>query len=217
MKKSHQIDPVSLFPNNTKAARFWFFLCCGLGILAVIQPLLIVEAMKSRERIIIMDESGTFHVGPLYKFEESAPMHDYLITVATHALLARGPKGADNPPLQKQLFYEKGYDRIEGFYLKEAEHFNNKSIHQKAEIKNIKVLKTSASGVMARVNGQLIRIGSFEGRKFTDVKNFTLQLTLYRNPRMGSNGRLPLIVIDWSIHISGESKESSQQIGGQQP
>lgn len=202
MKPKRQIDPLTLFPNNTKAARFWFFLCCGVGLLAIIQPVMIVEAMKSRERIIIMDESGTFHVAPLQKFEESAPMHDFLISVATNALLARGPKDADNPPLQGQLFYRKGFDKIENFYLQEAEHFSKKSIHQKAEIKNIKVLKTSETTVLARVYGQLIRIGVFEGRKFTDVKNFTLQLTLYRNPRMGMNGRLPLIVTDWTINIA---------------
>lgn len=214
MKEKKHIDPLSLFPNNTKAARFWFFLCCGLGLLALVQPFLIIEAMKNKERIIIMDESGTFHVAPLHKFEESAPMHDYLLTVATNALLARGPKGADNPPLQKQLFYQQGYDKIESFYLQEAGHFSNKSIHQKAEIKNIKVLKTSDTTVLARVYGQLIRIGTFEERKFTDVKNFALQLTLYRNPRMGSNGRLPLIVTDWFIKISDHDTAEEKTSGG---
>lgn len=211
MNKKIHIDPLSLFPNNTKAARFWFFLCCGIGIFSIVQPILIVEAMKSKERIIIMDESGAFHIAPLYKFEESAPMHDYLITVATVALLGRSPKGADNPPLQKQLFYQQGFEKIREFYSEEAEHFVNKSIHQKAEIKNIKVLKTSETTVLARVYGQLIRIGTFEGRKFTDVKDFALQLTLYRNPRMGQNGRLPLIVTDWLIKVSDlESAKESE-------
>ena len=203
MKTNRQkiIDPLAFFPNNTKAARFWFFLCCGFLVVIVLQPILMVEAMKSRERIIIMDEAGTFHVAPLQKFEESAPMHDYLISVACYALLARGPKGPDNPPLQKQLFYKNGYAQIDQLYKKEAAHFSKKEIHQKAEIKNIKVLKTSETTVLAKVSGQLIRIGSFEGRKFTDVKEFALQLTLYRNPAMGGNGRLPLVVTDWSVKI----------------
>ena len=206
-----KIDPLSLFPNNTKAARFWFFLSCGLGILSVIQPILIVEAMKSRERIIIMDEAGTFHVSPALKFEESAPMHDYLSSVSCMALLSRGPKGPDNPPLQKQLFYKKAYDKIEDFYQKEIEHFAKKNIHQKVEIKSIKILKTAEKTVLSRVNGQLIRIGTFEGRKFTDVKDFVLQMTLYRNPRMGANGRLPLLVNQWFIKISDHKVDSKIQ------
>lgn len=196
-----KIDPLSVFPNNTKAARFWFFLCCGLGIFAIIQPIMIVKAMKSRERIIIMDESGTFHVSPLMHFEESAPMHDYLISVATNALLSRGPKGADNPPLQKQAFLDKAYKKIQTFYAEDADHFANKKLHQKVEIKSIKVLKTSEKTVLAQVRGQLIRIGTFEGRNFTDTKDFSLQMTLYRNPRMSSNGRLPLAVLNWTIKI----------------
>ena len=202
------LDPLSIFPNNTRAARFWFFLACGLGVFTIVQPIMIVEAMKVKERIIIMDEAGTFHVAPLQKFEAVAPMHDYLVSVASSALLSRGPKGADNPPLQKQLFYKKGFDKIENFYLEEQEHFSKKQIHQKAEIKNIKILKTSEKTVLARAYGQLIRVGTFEDRKFTDVKNFALQLTLYRNPRMGNNGRLPLIVTDWHIKITDQKPEN---------
>ena len=196
-----KIDPLSVFPNNTKAARFWFFLCCGIGIFAIIQPVMIVKAMKSKERIIIMDESGTFHVSPLIHFEESAPMHDYLISVATNALLSRGPKGADNPPLQKQVFLDKAYKKILTFYAEDAEHFANKKLHQKVEVKSIKVLKTSEKTVLAQVRGQLIRIGTFEGRNFTDTKDFSLQMTLYRNPKMSANGRLPLAVLNWAIKI----------------
>lgn len=206
-----KIDPLSVFPNNTKAARFWFFLCCGLGIFAIIQPVMIVQAMKSRERIIIMDESGTFHVSPLLQFEESAPMHDYLISVATNALLSRGPKGADNPPLQKQVFLDKAYKKILTFYNEDSEHFANKKIHQKVEIKSIKVLKTSEKTVLAQVRGQLIRIGTFESRNFTDTKDFSLQMTLYRNPRMSANGRLPLAVLNWAIKIRDHQISALEQ------
>ena len=208
--KSLKIDPLSVFPNNTKAARFWFFLCCGLGILAIVQPIMIVEAMKSRERLIIMDEAGTFHVSPALKFEESAPMHDYLSSVACTALLSRGPKGADNPPLQRQLFYKKGWDKIEKFYQLELEHFSKKNLHQKAEIRNIKILKTQENTVFSKVDGQLIRVGTFEGRNFTDVKEFVLQMTFYRNPRMGSNGRLPMLVTDWKITIKDYQPQNTE-------
>lgn len=211
MKAKNKIDPLSLFPNNTKAARFWFFLCCALGIFSIVQPIMIVEVMKSRERLIIMDEAGTFHVSPALKFEESAPMHDYLSSVSCIALLSRGPKGPDNPPLQKQLFYKKAYEEIEKFYLQEMEHFSKKSIHQKVEIKNIKILRTSETTVLSRVNGQLIRIGTFEGRKFTDVKDFALQMTLYRNPRMGANGRLPLLVTNWTIKINDHKSTNNSE------
>ena len=210
-KSKLKVDPLSVFPNNTKAARFWFFLCCGIGIFAIIQPVMIVQAMKSRERIIIMDESGTFHVSPLLQFEESAPMHDYLISVATNALLSRGPKGADNPPLQKQVFLDKAYKKILTFYNEDAEHFANKRIHQKVEIKSIKVLKTSEKTVLAQIRGQLIRIGTFESRNFTDTKDFSLQMTLYRNPRMSANGRLPLAVLNWAIKIRDHQISSLEQ------
>jgi hypothetical protein len=205
-----KFDPLSIFPNNTKAARFWFFIAAVLGILAVGQPYLIIEAMKTKERIVIMDEAGIFHIAPLYKFEDAAPMHDYLVSVATSALLSRGPKGADNPPLLKQIFLEEAYAKIEKFHLLEAGQFAKKKLHQKIETKSIKVLKTGDKTVLAKVKGQLIRVGTFEGRTFTDVKDFVLQLTLYRNPRMSANGRLPMAVLDWKISIRDHQTENEQ-------
>ncbi len=213
--KQRKYDPLSIFPNNTKAARFWFYIAATLGILAVCQPFLTIQAMKTKERIVIMDEAGIFHVAPLSKFEEAAVMHDYLVSVATSALLARGPKGADNPPLLKQIFLEKAYAKIEKFYLLEAKQFNKKKLHQKVETKSIKILKTSDKTVLAQITGQLIRIGTFEGRTFTDVKDFAMQMTLYRNPNMSNNGRLPMAVSDWKINIKDHQPDENKQ--GEQP
>ena len=213
LKIIKKYDPISLFPNNTKAARFWFFTSLALCLFLIIQPYLMVEAMRIKERFIIMDEAGTFHVAPLTKFEEAAPMHDYLVSVATSALLSRGPKGLDNPPLLKQIFLEEAHRKVGQYLLEEADHFSKKKIHQKAETQAIKILKTGPKTVLAQVRGQLIRIGSFEGSNFTDVKDFILQLTLYRNPKMSSNGRLPLAVLDWKIVTRTHQPESALNEG----
>lgn len=201
-----KIDPVSIFPASSLAARFWFFVSCGLMLFVMIQPSMIIEQYKIKERIIVMDESGTFHVAPLQKFEDVAPMHDYIISVATNALLSRGPKGADNPPLIKQMFLnEKLSDgttalkKVDTFYKKDEAHFRTKKIHQKAEVKEIKILKTTSKTVIANVRGQLIRIGTFEDQKFTNTKDFALKLTLYRNPKMTANGRLPMAILNWNL------------------
>jgi|SaaInlStandDraft_1057018.scaffolds.fasta_scaffold84399_2 hypothetical protein len=193
-KQVKKWDPISVFPNNTKAARFWFFCTIALLVFVIIQPSLIIQQMKIKERVIIMDESGTFHVSPVKKFEDVAPMHDYIVSVATQAMLNRGPLEVDNPPLLKQVFLPGALKEVRKFFKDEEEHFRKKKLHQKAEIKELKILKTTTNTVLASVKGQLIRVGTFEGQKFTDTKEFSLKIQLNRNPRMHVNGRLPMAV-----------------------
>lgn len=198
-KKVRKYDPISLFSNNTKAARFWFFVCIGLFLFILIQPSLILEKMKIKERIIIMDESGTFHVSPIQNFEEAVPMHDYVLSVATQALLNRGPKNVDNEELLKQMFLQNAYLEAADYLKEEAGQFMKKKLHQKVEIDDLQITSTTSKTVVGNVRGQLIRIGTFEGKKFTDTKEFSLKLKLVRNPNLTANGRLPLAVLQWKI------------------
>jgi hypothetical protein len=200
-KKVTKFDPISIFPNNSKAARFWFFCCIGLFIFVLIQPGMIIEKMKTKERIIIMDETGTFHVSPVEQFEDAAVMHDFCLTVSTQALLNRGPIDVDNPPLLKQTFLKDAYSQAKKYLKEEALQFQKKKLHQKCEIKEFKILKTTDKTVLANVRGQLIRVGTFEGHKFTDTKEFALKIKLFRNPNLTSNGRLPMAVQQWQIQV----------------
>lgn len=210
-KPKKRWDPITIFPSNSKAAQFWFFVSVGLAILAVVQPYFLVQAMRIRERIVILDESGTFHVAPMQDFRETAPMHDYIATVAAQALLNRGPEGADNPPQQKQLFLKDAYNKIGSFYNVDAPHFKEHRIHQKCEIERLKILETTDRQVLADLRGQLIRIGDFQGEKFVNTKNFHLQLRLHRNGNIGANRRLPMAVVKWQIKLSDAKKTATDE------
>ena len=96
--------PLHLFADHAMAARLW----CVVAVTAVgfcaVQPFLVIRAYRTRERVIVLDPSGTFHVSPLLGFEEATKLHEQHALLACLALFQRNPAGFDYPELLDKLF-----------------------------------------------------------------------------------------------------------------
>lgn len=185
-------SPIRLFTDHAFAARIWFLVACGAVAFCVIQPYLIINAYRTRERVVVLDGAGTFSVSPLLGFEEAKNLHEAMALWATLALYQRNPKDFDYPETLKKLFLADAYQRA--LADREAAHdeFELKQIHQKPEVFKVEILRTREDQVLVRVDGQLVRTGAFEGQVFAESPGFTLKLTLVRNPNMLVNKRYPL-------------------------
>lgn len=191
-------DPVTISP-NTKASKFWFFLSFLLVLFVLIQPSMTLEKYKAEKRLIVLDEIESHHVAPLPVEKPTEPLVDYMLSVATQALLNRGPLDVDNPPLLDQLYKGEALTQAKDFIKIESDIFRKKKLHQKVEMNGPKILKTKSNIVLGNVTGQLIRVGTFEGQKFTDTKEFSLKITLKKNKKRTANGRMPFEVVEWEI------------------
>jgi hypothetical protein len=54
-----------LFAEHGWAARVWFLIAALAVAAAFIQPFFIVSAFRTNERVVILDEAGTYHISPL--------------------------------------------------------------------------------------------------------------------------------------------------------
>ncbi len=194
-------NPARLFADYAFAARAWALVAIGAVVLAVIQPFIIIEAYRTRERVVILDGAGTFSISPLLGFEEAKTLHETLTIWATLAFLQRNPKNFDFPDLLQRLYLTDACARTQDDVLKNREEFEVKQIHQKPEIFKVDVLRTREDQVIAKVEGQLVRTGVFERQAFTESPRFTLILTLVRNPDMIANKRYPLAVWNYELSI----------------
>lgn len=179
----------------------WMFVACGALILVAVQPFLIIEAYRARERVVILDGSGTFSISPLLGFEEAKTLHETLSIWATLALLQRNPKNFDFPDLLQRLYLTDAATKAQTDLLAAREEFEVKQIHQKPEVFKIDILRTREDQVIARIEGQLVRTGIFERQAFTESPRFALTLTLVRNPDMIANKRYPLAVWNYEFSI----------------
>lgn len=191
------INPVKLFSNNLLAARFWFAVSFVLMLISVIQPIVIFNISRTREKVIVMDEAGVFHTAPVKGLEESGKLHGYISALAADAFLNRSPAGSDNNELLKQLYIDPAYSHALKIIDGESSEFRRRNIHQKAEISEINTIQTDSDKIISQVKGQIVRTGVFSGQTFSESYLFEIVLTLVRNPNLSTNGRLPLAV--WNL------------------
>ena len=193
--------PIKLFTDNAWAARLWFLVALLLLGWVVIQPFFIINAYRTRERVVIMDGAGTYSIAPTLDFAEATHLHEELALWATYALFSQNPNGFDMPELLDKLFLGDALKEARRLHAEAEKEMREKSIHQKVEIFEIKILQTRGDQVFAQVKGQLIRTGSFEGKTYVEDPQLTLTLVMYRNPNMLENKRFPLAVGSFEAKI----------------
>lgn len=192
--------PLDLFSNPALAARLSFLVALGAIALTVVQPILLIRAYRSQERVVILDGAGSFHVSPLLGFEDATRLHEQHAVLACLALLQRNPAGFDYPDLLEKLFLPESLQLARSDAGKSAEEFARKNLHQKAEVAKLTVLETHEQRVLVQVEGQLIRTGLLGQQTFTEAPAFTARFTFARNPNLAANGRFPLAV--WNYELS---------------
>jgi hypothetical protein len=194
------MHPLQLFADHGFAARLW----CGVAVLAigyaVVSPYLIIKANRVRERVIVLDPAGTYHVSPLLGFEEAGKLHEQHALLACLALYSRNPSGLDQPELLEKVFLAEAARQAQGEVTASAEEFAAKHLHQKAEVLKLTVLETRENLVLVQVEGQLVRSGVFQGQVFNEAPGFRVRFTFVRNPDLAANGRFPLAV--WKYETS---------------
>ena len=188
-----------MFADHGWAARMWFLVAIGALAAALVEPYLIISAYRTRERVVILDEAGTFHISPLLNFEDATKLQTSQTLLACIALFERNPNGYDYPDILEKMFLPDTLAQAKTLLAQQRAEFQAKQVHQKVEIFKINILKTRSDQVLVEVEGQLIRIGIFNDQPFTESPTFTAHFTLLRNPNLTANGRFPLAV--WKFDI----------------
>ena len=188
-----------MFADHGWAARMWFLVALVALAAALVEPYLIISAYRTRERVVILDETGTYHIAPLLNFEDATKLHTSQTLLACIALFERNPNGYDYPDILGKMFLSDALAKANAILTQQRAEFQAKQIHQKVEIFKINILKTRNDQVLVEVTGQLIRVGIFNDQPFTESPTFTAHFTLLRNPNLTANGRFPLAV--WKFDI----------------
>lgn len=193
------MNPITIFPNNKKAAWFWFFVSLCLVISLIAQGYFLNIAHASRERVIIMDAAGTFHIAPIEGIEKAETIQEYIARLATQAFLARNPLGIDNKILFRQIYDAAIHPKAKKILEVDRELFEKRQMYQSVIGPKFNILKTSENQVIALAQGQLQRTWNFHGHTETGILWFRMKFKLVRNRDLYRNGRLPLIVKDFKI------------------
>ncbi|MGE9268097.1 MAG: hypothetical protein ACQKBY_08365 [Verrucomicrobiales bacterium] len=194
---NRQVNPTRVFVDRNRLALFWFLIAAIALLIAVIQPLYLVEKFKQRERVVVIDPAGTYYISPILEFKEATSLHVAQGTLATKALLNSNPTGFDDPEILSRLFLTSAQKKAKQFWKDDQPEFEAKKIHQKVEISKLNILETRENFTLIEVKGQLIRAGIFRGRTFVESPQFRLTFQMVRNPDLTQNNRFPTAVTDF--------------------
>ena len=194
--------PLDLFADHAVAARLWCLVAVAAIGFCAVQPFLVIRAYRARERVVVLDSSGTFHVSPLLGFEEATKLHEQHALLACLALFQRNPAGFDYPDLLDKLFLPEAAAKARADWSASAAEFAAKSLHQKAEVLKLTVLETRENLILVQAEGQLVRTGVVnQEQTFTEAPAFTVRFTFVRNPNLAVNGRYPLAVWNYDATL----------------
>lgn len=197
-----RFDATQLFAQRDRLPWFWFFVAVAVTVFAAFDRYHLIHLFKQRERVVIIDPSQTYYISPLLQFQEAKDLHVQQAELAAITFLERNPKDFDHSDLLRQMFLKPALLKAQDHRTREAVEFRAKQLHQKTEIAKIDILATRENEVLATVSGQVIRVGVFQEKAFTEAFNFKLSLRLIRNPNMAANGRFPTAVGDFKYEIS---------------
>src|ERR1700686_5626779 len=79
--RRRDVDPVRIFGDKDRLARFWFLAAVAILIGAAVERIHLARTLKERERVVIVDPAGTFFVSPLLQFQEARELHAEQSTV----------------------------------------------------------------------------------------------------------------------------------------
>jgi hypothetical protein len=204
--------PIQSIVSGVIAGRFWFTVSCCLLILLIVQPYLVVNAMKTNEKIITVNPTGGDLIySEAQEWKSAKDLYEFCTKKAVTAYVMRNPKGLDDPELAEATFNSSARSKIKSDLEKQSTEFAEKQIHQKGEIISYDYVNrgvtevdnedgtTSKTDVIeARVEGQLIRNGIQRGIEINQKLHFRMVLTMVRNKSLKTSGMFPLVTTDYT-------------------
>ena len=128
-----------------------------------------------------------------------------LALLATEALLQRSPSDFDWPELLEGRFSRPALAQAMALKAREAQEFQDKSISQKAHVRQIEALNSRPDSVRVLVTGKLERHCLLQQQPFTEQVPFTLHLNFRFNPDVLDGRRHPLVVTDFELTYQNEN------------
>ncbi|MDR1146887.1 MAG: hypothetical protein LBK71_12250 [Verrucomicrobiales bacterium] len=172
----------------------------------------IVDRMKRDVTIQTIDSGGNVWLGTGVAFEKASELHRYCASQALEAGLNWNPAGFDNQAKVELIYRGPAKKYLLELWNQAKDEFAKKQLHQKAEILDIKTVAGERTTdrktgkvydvVKALVTVQLTREGVDQGVMFADPPQFVkVTYTLLRNPSLGANGLMPLIVHQMELEV----------------
>lgn len=191
------------FANKDRQVRIWMLFSTFSVVIYSTVCWQLVRESKQETGLVIIDGETVLLASPtdIGKAEE---LHHAQTALAIETVFNRHPGGIDHPERLNKLFEKEALDKANKAIAADREEFHHKRIHQKAEIKTVKITKIKGDTILVHATGQLIRSGVFESTSFTEGLDFEANFAFKINRSLISNRRYPTLVHGFNFKITAK-------------
>jgi hypothetical protein len=175
----------------------WQFLFVCAVIAIPVTNYYTLNASMQKMRFAAMDGRDTFYLSSMGSFEDSQHMHAEAAKLASETIFNRNPDGYDDKERMERLFGPKMIESLKKDESKDSDVFLAQQIHQKIEIGVIREINVDSNSALVSVEGQILQTKMFNQHTTNDSKNVTLFLKLAVNGAMSTNGKYPMVVVEY--------------------
>jgi len=170
-------------------------------IIAAVSPWLLLKEMHSEENVMVLDGSGTIHVGPMERLSAGNKLFMEIAMQASQAMFERSKVGLESTEMVKALFSNNAIRKLNLDMQWQLPDIAAKDLREHATIEKITVVKDAGAGGARfyRVQGFINSAGMVNGSALAYTKPFVLRISFVPNKKMSDLGRYPFIVSDFSI------------------
>lgn len=177
------------------------FLCLFLLFTNIVTPILIVQLLREPVYIIDPAADGSVTITRAQRFRDALFFVKQSAGQAARAMFLRGPRGLDDTDTIDLMFNRAAKDKLDALLQSEQSVFTMYGYHQKPELGTVEVAADPNGSFRAKVTGQLVRTGTFNGMAKEDAVPFTLILSFFRNNDVALNQRYPLGIWDFDYQL----------------
>lgn len=196
---------VKLATSHIFQSRFWLSIAAILFVTNLITPFFIISSMSSENKVVVLDNAGSFILTKATSFDEAKELHEYMVLQSCEALLSLNPEGYDYPELLERIYLTNALGKANQLFKNIEEEIKGKNVIQKPNIFSTKISKAVIDGVdcfIAEVQGEVVRGCKVGSTSYLEKEPFTLKLQLLRNKNLITNKRFPLAVNDFKLKFS---------------
>lgn len=189
------------FAENVLSKQNMFYFAISCLAIAIVSLFYGLSVERDPNRYVTHDSQGNYFVSLSTTLEKAESLH---FTQTQFAILARfslNPNGLDYPQMAQRLYSDNALITLKKEVSQTSDAFKINRIHQKPEIFEMSVLKTSGEYVLVEASGQLLQQGRLENEPFENVQKFKARFTFKRNPDWIKKTTTPTIVWDYKIKL----------------
>jgi hypothetical protein len=187
--------PSPLFISKEGLATFWFLLAAAAVLGTGIYVMGLVGQKALRPQFIIMSNPDVLPMVAERDPAAESALIRIMTRLAMDSIFNKSGSGLDAPDRCRKILAPEPWNWVEAELLqKQADVFRDSRMHQKVEIERIELFpQTRDDATLASVQGQLLRVGIYDGKIFNEVWAVRAEIMWVTNPSLRDSGRIPLL------------------------